>query len=290
MGLSVGYRMIEAADPVMGAAIPIRLLYPALGPERDERAGPYQLHVAANAPPLAQDQSLVVVSHGNGSTSLTHRGLAAHLARAGFVVALVDHPGNMRGDNDLQFTAANLENRPRQVRLALDAIFADPALGPHLRPDVGMIGHSMGGYTALAVAGGKPTAFERETPDGKARAVPVTPDPRVTALVLFTPGAVWFKGEGALADVTAPILMLTAEKDEITPAFHGEIVVRGVPDAAQVEHQVIEGGNHFAVQTPFPPEMVSPDFLPSQDPPGFDRAAFQPILYAQVETFLRRAL
>ena len=290
MGLSVGYRPIEAADPVMGAMIPVRLFYPALAPERRERLGPYGVDVAPDAPPLEQAQSLAVISHGNGGSSLTHRGLAAHLARAGFVVALVDHPGNRRNDNALAFTAANLENRPRHIRLALDAIFADPALGGRLRPAVGMIGHSIGAYTALAVAGGRPAALPIETPDGQAWAVPVTPDPRVRALVLMAPAAIWFMAEAALSDVIAPILILTGEQDQIAPPLHARIVRDGVADPARVEHRVVAGAGHFAFQTPFPAEMTRPDFPPSQDPPGFDRAAYQPILHAEVEAFLRRGL
>ena len=36
--------------------------------------------------------------------------------------------------------------------------------------------------------------------------------------------------------------------------------------------------------------FTSPTFPPSQDPPGFDRAAFQPILHAEITTFLRDVL
>jgi len=32
--------------------------------------------------------------------------------------------------------------------------------------------------------------------------------------------------------------------------------------------------------------MTSPSFPPSQDPPGFDRAAFQPVLHAAIADFL----
>ncbi|MFL5350272.1 MAG: hypothetical protein ACJ8AT_36315 [Hyalangium sp.] len=36
------------------------------------------------------------MSHGTGGSPWTYRGMAAHLARAGFVVALPEHPGNNR--------------------------------------------------------------------------------------------------------------------------------------------------------------------------------------------------
>jgi len=40
--------------------------------------------------------------------------------------------------------------------------------------------------------------------------------------------------------------------------------------------------------SPFPDGMVRSAFLPSQDPPGFDRALYQTLLQAEVLAFLRR--
>ena len=38
----------------------------------------------------------------------------------------------------------------------------------------------------------------------------------------------------------------------------------------------------------FPPAMARPDFSPSQEPPGFDRQAYQPTLLADVRDFFLR--
>jgi predicted dienelactone hydrolase len=291
MNMNAGCRAADLTDAVQGARVPMWLLYPTQAPARTERFGPYPLDVALNAPVEGERLPLVVVSHGNGGTPLVHRDLAAHLARAGFVVALPEHVGNSRSDNSLAGTAANLENRPRHLHLAIDAAFADDVVGRRLSPGgVAVIGQSIGGYTALAVAGGRPTAFPNETPDGQARAVAVTPDVRVRALVLLTPAAGWLMAEGALADVDLPILMMTGEKDEHTPAFHAEIIKRGVRDPGRVDHRVIARAGHFSFHSPFPPAMIRPDFPPSQDPEGFDRAAFQPVLNAEILTFLRSVL
>ena len=45
-----------------------------------------------------------------------------------------------------------------------------------------VIGHSIGGYTALASAGGKPLALPTQTPDGVAHPVEVERDPRIGAV------------------------------------------------------------------------------------------------------------
>jgi len=289
--VTVGYRALDVADEVQGARVPVRVLYPTRAPERLEHFGPYPLAVATDGPVEGERLPLVVISHGTGGSPWTYRGLAAHLARAGFVVALPEHPGNNRSDNSLAGTAVNLENRPRHVRLVLDALFADAQLGQRLLPDgVGVVGHSMGGYTALAVAGGRPSAFPNETPDGQARVVPVVRDARVRALVLLAPASPWFMAEGALADVDVPILMRTAERDEHTPAMHAEIILQGLPHPRRIDHRVVPNAGHFSFQSPFPPAMTRPEFPPSQDPAGFDRVAFQPVLHAEILTFLRASL
>lgn len=286
--LNAGCRAVEVNDVVQGACMSMRLLYPTRAPERTEPFGPFTLGLAMDAAVEGEHLPLIVISHGTGGTPWTHRDLAAHLARAGFVVALVQHPGNNRGDDSLGGKAINLENRPRHVRLAIDAAVTDPVVGRHLLEDgVTVIGHSMGGYTALAVAGGKASSFASETPDGKAGPVVVERDTRVRALVLLAPATVWFMSDGALADVDLPILMRTGEKDAHTPPLHAQIVERGIRDPKRLDHRVIPNAGHFAFLSPYPAEMKSPAIPPSQDPEGFDRAAFLPVLFAEIVTFVR---
>ncbi|HWN70696.1 MAG TPA: hypothetical protein VNM90_23810, partial [Haliangium sp.] len=101
---------------------------------------------------------------------------------------------------------------------------------------------------------------------------------------------VWYMLEGALAGVDLPILMRTGEHDAHTPAMHAGIILRGLPNPQCIDHRVVPGAGHFSFQSPFPPAMTRPEFPPSQDPPGFDRVAYQPVLHAEIETFLRASL
>jgi predicted dienelactone hydrolase len=104
----------------------------------------------------------------------------------------------------------------------IDWAFSSDVFDSRLIPGrVAIIGNSMGGYTALAAAGGVPTAFPRETPDHHPRQIKVHADHRVKALVLLAPAAAWFMAPGALRGVRVPILLWTAEKDSYTPEFHG---------------------------------------------------------------------
>ena len=124
------------------------LLYPTEAPTTTLAMGAYQLDVAEDAP-VAAVRGLVAFSHGGGSTPWVHRGLLAHLARAGYAVVALEHPGNNRRDNRLQTAdhvplLANLEARPRDLRAAIDAALA--IVG---ETHVAVIGESLGGYTAL---------------------------------------------------------------------------------------------------------------------------------------------
>jgi predicted dienelactone hydrolase len=291
MACNVGCRRLECFDVIQNTAVPLVVLYPTDYPQRKEPFGPYELNVAVDAPPAGSNRTLIVVSHGNGGTPWAYRDLAVILVRAGFVVALPDHIGNSRTDNSLEGTAANLQNRPRHLRLTIDAVFADVPFGYSLRRDrVGLIGHSIGGYTALSVAGGQPWTSLRESENGAPYPLKVSPDPRVRALVLLAPATPWFQLEGSLSDVQIPILMRTGGNDEVTPDWHADIVKRGVRHPEWVDHKCIAGAGHFSFMSVFPPSMTRPDFAPSQDPEGFDRADIQPSLHGDIRDFLQRVL
>lgn len=283
--MNCGLHRIPLLDRVQNATIPVAVLYPTDELARTERFGPYSLEVAREAHVSGSELPVVLLSHGGGGTPWAYRDLAKRLATSGFVVVLPEHIGNSRSDNSLERKAANLENRPRHVSLAIDAVFADGLIGPHLESDrVGVIGHSIGAYTALAAAGGKAWTAPRETEDRQPRPVKVIPDSRIQALALLMPATFWFP-EGSLREIDIPILIRTGSRDEMTPPSHGDAVKAGVADASLVEHTVISGAGHFSIMSTFPAALASPAFPPSQDPDGFDREAYQPTLFADLERF-----
>jgi predicted dienelactone hydrolase len=286
----VGCREIDVREDVSGT-FPMVVLYPTRSAERPEQVGRYVIDVAKDAPIDGNRHVLVTISHGSGGSNLTHRLLGRSLAQAGYVVGLPLHPRNNRDDNSLAGTDTLLENRPRELRAAIDAMYALSGIAEHLVADsVAAIGHSMGGYTALALAGGRPIATPHETADKQPRVIRVEPDPRVKALVLLAPATPWFAAPGALRNVRVPILMRIAEKDEHAPAWFAGVVKRGVPAPRLVEDRVVANAGHFAFLSPFPPEVARPDFAPSQDPPGFDRVRFQAQLADEIIAFLQRVL
>jgi predicted dienelactone hydrolase len=267
-----------------GYQFPMLVMYPSDTPAEPVGFGPFNLDMAANALPRSGCHPVVLISHGSGGTHLGYLELARRLVRAGYVVCMPEHPGNNRSNNALADSPENLANRPRHLTLALDLILADESLASELNARlVAVVGHSMGGYTALAIAGGQPS-----TQDG--RTVSVQRDDRIKSLVLLAPATPWFMREGALASVKVPVLMLTGERDPHTPPFHAEVVKKGLPSDTHLEHKVVPNAGHFSFMSPFPEMMRSPDFPPGNDPEGFDRRGYQRQLADDVASFLDETL
>ena len=76
----------------------------------------------------------------------------------------------------------------------------------------------------------------------------------------------------------------------ICPTLQIRAALRSVPAPARVDLVEVAGAGHFSFSTPFPPELTRPDFPPSQDPPGFDRAAYHATLRVELARFFTAAL
>ena len=97
---------------------------------------------------------MLMLSHGNTGTPLALHDLATSLARKGFVVVAVMHPGDNSKDHSRLGTLSNLYGRPIQISEAITATLGDPMLSPFVNADqVGVIGYSAGGETALILSG-----------------------------------------------------------------------------------------------------------------------------------------
>ena len=143
----IGMARLQVGD------MPENLVYPTADTAREVTLGPFVLTVAPDATPSSGPRRLVVLSHGTGGSALSDHEMAAALARAGFVVAQPQHPG----DNFQDASKAGPEawrTRPGDVTRVIDALAADPRWRTLLKLDrVGVHGMSAGGVTALSLAG-----------------------------------------------------------------------------------------------------------------------------------------
>ena len=281
----VGSRYIQVKDETNNISFPVLVQYPTHQPSSPAAFGPYTIDISTDARILEGHFPLVIISHGNGGSHLLYRTISTYLAKGGYVVAMIEHYGNNRANNKLERSIVNLQYRPRHVSLTIDKLLSETAFGQSILLDkIAIIGHSFGGYTALALAGGTPW-----TQTGNK--VEVQNDPRIKALVLMAPAAAYYTPEGSLDKVNIPILLLVAEHDQFIPKkWTAEVVINGVPDKSKLTVRTIDNAGHFSFISPFPTTMKSPTFLPSTDPDGFDREEFHRQLPKEILNFLNDKL
>jgi predicted dienelactone hydrolase len=98
---------------------------------------------------------LIVLSHGSGGMASGLAWLGTALAAHGFIVVAVNHPGN----NALEdYTVEGFSLwwlRAVDLSAVIGAMLDDKTFGSQIDPAlIGAAGHSLGGYTVIAVAGG----------------------------------------------------------------------------------------------------------------------------------------
>ena len=160
---------------------------------------------------------LVIIAHGAQAHGIYDVAHAHNLARHGYIVAVINYGDDRTAiQNDPNPHLAYL--RPLITKSVLDSLLESETFGPHIDADnIGITGHSFGGFTALAIAGGP---FQGN-PD-------TVSDPRIKAGVVAAP---WVGGHydgddsfafgpnnGDLDHVDVPILCLFGTNDEATLA------------------------------------------------------------------------
>ncbi|MEO0536438.1 MAG: alpha/beta hydrolase [Cyanobacteria bacterium P01_A01_bin.123] len=131
-----------------------------------DRSYPVDLYLPDNLNAIPGPIPVMVLSHGYGDTRTNPDAVLAArtLAENGFVVAVPEHIGSnkayqddlVRGLTHESFDVMDFVNRPLDIRFLLDTLeqLNGTEFQGRLQLDrVGLIGHSFGGYTALATAG-----------------------------------------------------------------------------------------------------------------------------------------
>ncbi len=114
--------------------------------------------IAFDAPLLAGPRRpLILLSHGSTGLGLSLEWLAQSLAAQGYIVAAVNHHGNTIAEDKLLPQGFGLPwERADDLSAVLNALLADPVFGPAIDPArIGAAGHSAGGETMIAIAGGR---------------------------------------------------------------------------------------------------------------------------------------
>jgi predicted dienelactone hydrolase len=234
---------------------------------------------------------LVLISHGFGADRHFLAYLAQHLASYGLTVVTLEHPGsNVRAlahsTGDI-LPAQEFVDRPRDVTLVLDRLTeinenTFPLRGRFNLDDVTLVGHSLGGYTGLVLAGApldqealrafcqtlEPnTLTPADWLQCAATDLTVPPqglaDSRITQLVIMNPIIGELFGAEGLTQVRVPTLMLTGTQDSVTPSTDQQLRPFDQLSGPRALIAVI-GGTHLSVGDPnnINPALTQIPFMP----------------------------
>ena len=152
---------------------------------------------------------MVLFSHGNDGIRFQSFFFTAHMASHGYVVVSPDHRGNTFVDALLGIVDPNVAvNRPLDMSFLIDQFLAFDgesgnffanAIDPNR---IGASGHSFGGYTVLALAGGAGPAG-------------TFTDPRVKTILPQAPAAPF--SDAFFASIHVPTLLVGGSLDVTTP-------------------------------------------------------------------------
>ena len=303
---SVGFHRLSFQDPLDHQPMHALAFYPSTAKEGSSRIGSYQVDATENAKIASGHYPLLMLSHGNTGTPLALHDLATALARKGFVVVAVLHPGDNYKDHSRLGTLSNLYGRPMQISAAISATLHDRHLSPHVLGDeVGVMGYSAGGETALILAGAQPDLerlrrYCQERPNDRDACttqgeliadrddlVP-SADPRVHALLLLAPLSLMF-GRQTLADVHVPVLLYSGDDDTLVfPDKNADALARKLPVAP--EFKVIAGAGHFVFMAPCTDEQMATMPGLCTDAEGVDREDIHRDLIEEAGRFFRQSL
>ncbi|XGB41150.1 MAG: alpha/beta hydrolase [Nodosilinea sp. LVE1205-7] len=197
---------------------------------------------------------VVIISHGLGGSNHSYSYLAQDLAATGIAVVNLEHSGSngqqlnnlLKGKTDSIVPTTEFLRRPEDVSLTITALTKARLTRPELlgglnMQQVGVIGQSLGGYTALALAGASfdqagltqycpadritfnPSLLLQCQAAHLGSLNPTLADPRVKAIFTISSiGSVLF-GRSGYGRITIPTMMVASALDTIAPAFPEQI-------------------------------------------------------------------
>ncbi len=249
-------------------------------------------------PQVSTPTPVIVISHGLGSDRTTFKYLAEHLASHGYFVAVPEHL-ETSATGLANFLEGNAPppgpevfiNRPLDITSVLNLLeekaknSAFPS--PLLLDNVGVLGQSYGGYTALALggAGFNTTKINQECEQSANRQLTLNisillqcqassiankgynlQDERVKAIIAINPITSVVFGQEGMSQIKIPVLIIGGSDDYIAPAVPEQINPFSWLTSANKYLILLDRGTHFSfLETgeesvlPVPPQLIGPD-------------------------------
>lgn len=223
-------------------------------------------------PRVESPAPVIVISHGLGTDSSNFRYLANHLASYGFAVVVPNHSGNDTANSST--VAAEFIDRPLDVKYILNELEkankSDSRFGGLLNlQQVGVLGQSLGGYTALALAGAE-INFAQLRKDCQpeilqdtwnislllqCRALSLNQqsvseinlrDERVKAAIAINPITSSIFGKTGLSQIQTPVMLVGSSDDTVAPALFEQILPFSWFANSSKYLVMLVGGTHFS--------------------------------------------
>ncbi|ABG51276.1 protein of unknown function DUF1400 [Trichodesmium erythraeum IMS101] len=248
---------------------------------------------------------VVVISHGLGSDISSFVYLAKHLASHGFAVIVPKHIGSDAEKLEKMFAGLSRPvdgmtfiNRPLDIKYSLDEIEekigSDPIWQGKLNfQNVGIIGQSFGGYTALSVAGAPlnikqlskdcqsediqlilnlSLLFQCQMTDLAKEVTPSLADERIKAVIAINPiSSILFRTDSQgmskdMSEIKVPVMIITGTEDLFAQPIPEQIypfISLTTPEKYLV---ISKPGTHFSfiqeeenVPVELPKKLIGPD-------------------------------
>lgn len=158
---STGRMILNLDDSVSGRKLEGYIWYPAH--ETDDIAWAHgnwervwePIAIAADAEPVNDTFPVLLLSHGLFGTANNQAWLAQILVAQGYIVVAINHPGTSHFFRDAE-QRRELWQRARDISRVIDFLTIDSVLATHIRQnEIYMAGHSLGGHTAMLLAGAR---------------------------------------------------------------------------------------------------------------------------------------
>ncbi len=270
---SVGFRSSTLADAHNDRTLEMVVWYPSATTAATQLIGDDVVFVGASAvrdaPPAAGKHPLLVLSHGYRGNWSNQIWLASALAHRGYIVAAINHPGSTTHDRSPK-AAAQLWQRPVDVSRAIDGVTAQPEkFGLVANDRIAVVGHSLGGWTALEIAGARfdPDRFAHDckahpqlascsvygkmnpasTSESKTALAADLRDERVTAVVTLDLGLSRGMTDESLAALPVPTLVIAAgvPSHDLPAELESANLAKRLPPASS-RYVEISDASHFS--------------------------------------------
>ena len=211
---------------------------------------------------------VILLSHGYRGNWRNQNWLATKLASQGYIVAAADHPGTTSFEHSPE-QAEKWWERPRDVSRILDYLLSEaPWKQSTIADNVSAIGHSLGGWTVMQLAGAKidRPAFKANCQNypnprtcglaeelGLDKVQAAEPnkkdlsDPRIQRVVSLDLGLARSFSVGSLNDIKVPTLILAAGIDigDLPQALESGYIAEHMPLNSRW-YKVYEKATHFS--------------------------------------------